>query len=67
MVAGPSLGRVKDFALQKFLGKGTFGAVYQARRDDDGKVYLFTSVSPANTSLQMYRLHAVMITIRTLD
>jgi hypothetical protein len=35
--------------------------------DDGGKVYLFTSVSPANTSLQMYRLHVIMITTGTLD
>ena len=30
--------------------------------DDDGKVYLFTSVSPANVSLQMYT-HVQQVTL----
>ena len=40
---GP-LGKVNGFQLLKFLGKGTFGAVYQARREADGKVYAIKKV-----------------------
>ena len=45
-----SLGRVKDFGLIKFLGKGTFGAVYQARRDGDGKTYAIKKVDTRRMS-----------------
>ena len=38
MPSQPNLGRVNGFVLLKFLGKGTFGAVYEARREEDGKV-----------------------------
>ena len=38
------LGNVRDFELLKFLGKGTFGAVYQARRQEDKKVYAIKKV-----------------------
>jgi len=40
---GP-LGKVNGFQLMKFLGKGTFGAVYQARREADGKIYAIKKV-----------------------
>ena len=35
---GP-LGKVNGFQLIKFLGKGTFGAVYEARREADSRTY----------------------------
>eukprot|EP00964_Phaeocystis_antarctica_P095575 scaffold62011_cov29-Phaeocystis_antarctica.AAC.1 len=38
-LAEGALGRVKDFDLLRFLGKGSFGAVYQARRAADRKTY----------------------------
>ena len=38
------LGRVNGFTLLKFLGKGTFGAVYQARREEDGRTYAIKKV-----------------------
>ena len=40
---GP-LGKINGFQLLKFLGKGTFGAVYQARREADGKIYAIKKV-----------------------
>ena len=39
-----SVGRVRDFELLKFLGKGAFGAVYQARRAADKKTYAIKKV-----------------------
>lgn len=48
MVVAPpqrgQLGRINGFQLLKFLGKGTFGAVYQARREADGKIYAIKKV-----------------------
>ena len=48
MVVNPpqrgQLGKVNGFQLLKFLGKGTFGAVYQARREADGKIYAIKKV-----------------------
>ena len=38
------LGTVRGFQLQKFLGKGTFGAVYMAKREKDGKMYAIKKV-----------------------
>mmetsp|Transcript_41070 Transcript_41070/g.136086 ORF Transcript_41070/g.136086 Transcript_41070/m.136086 type:complete len:577 (+) Transcript_41070:83-1813(+) len=38
------LGRVRGFTLTKLLGKGTFGTVYQATRDTDGKNYAIKKV-----------------------
>jgi len=40
----PNLGKVNGFVLIKFLGKGTFGSVYQVRREEDGKVYAMKKV-----------------------
>jgi len=40
---GP-LGKVNGFQLLKFLGKGTFGAVYEARREADGRTYAIKKV-----------------------
>ena len=36
--------------LVKFLGKGTFGAVYQARREADGKIYAIKKVDTRKMS-----------------
>ena len=44
------LGRVNGFQLLKFLGKGTFGAVYQARREADGKIYAIKKVDTRKMS-----------------
>ena len=44
MDRGSHLGKVNGFQLLKFLGKGTFGAVYQARREQDGKIYAIKKV-----------------------
>ena len=38
------LGAVRDFELLKFLGKGTFGAIYQARRAEDKKIHAIKKV-----------------------
>ena len=46
---GP-LGKVNGFQLLKFLGKGTFGAVYQARREADGKIYAIKKVDTRRMS-----------------
>eukprot|EP00303_Exanthemachrysis_gayraliae_P001511 CAMPEP_0205998344 /NCGR_PEP_ID=MMETSP1464-20131121/189_1 /ASSEMBLY_ACC=CAM_ASM_001124 /TAXON_ID=119497 /ORGANISM="Exanthemachrysis gayraliae, Strain RCC1523" /LENGTH=330 /DNA_ID=CAMNT_0053371487 /DNA_START=79 /DNA_END=1068 /DNA_ORIENTATION=+ len=35
---------LKDFQLKKFLGKGSFGAVYMATRQSDGKHYAIKKV-----------------------
>uniref|UniRef100_A0A7S2DWG9 non-specific serine/threonine protein kinase n=1 Tax=Haptolina brevifila TaxID=156173 RepID=A0A7S2DWG9_9EUKA len=40
---GP-LGKVNGFQLLKFLGKGTFGAVYEARREADSRTYAIKKV-----------------------
>ena len=37
-------GRIHGFSFIKFLGKGTFGAVYQARREEDNKIYAIKKV-----------------------
>ena len=47
---GPRLGNVRDFELLKFLGKGTFGAVYQARRGEDKKIYAIKKVDTRRMS-----------------
>jgi len=44
------LGNVRDFELLKFLGKGTFGAVYQARRAEDKKIYAIKKVDTRRMS-----------------
>jgi len=44
MPPGGNLGKVNGFQLLKFLGKGTFGAVYQAKREEDGKIYAIKKV-----------------------
>ena len=36
--------QINGFQLLKFLGKGTFGAVYQARREADSKIYAIKKV-----------------------
>jgi serine/threonine protein kinase len=41
---GAALGRVNGFVLQKLLGKGSFGTVYQAIRETDGKTYAIKKV-----------------------
>jgi len=41
---GAALGRVNGFTLQKLLGKGTFGTVYQATRENDGRTYAIKKV-----------------------
>lgn len=40
----PSLGRVNGFTLTRLLGKGTFGTVYQATRETDGRTYAIKKV-----------------------
>jgi len=44
------LGNVRDFELLKFLGKGTFGAVYQARRAEDKRIYAIKKVDTRRMS-----------------
>ena len=44
------LGNVRDFELLKFLGKRTFGAVYQARRAEDKKIYAIKKVDTRRMS-----------------
>ena len=46
------LGKVKDFQLLKFLGKGTFGAVYTARREADGNTYAIKKVDTRRMPLK---------------
>ena len=45
-----NLGQINGFQLLKFLGKGTFGAVYQARREADGKIYAIKKVDTRKMS-----------------
>ena len=42
-------GRIHGFSFIKFLGKGTFGAVYQARREEDNKIYAIKKVDTRRT------------------
>jgi NIMA (never in mitosis gene a)-related kinase 1/4/5 len=42
--------QVNGFVLLKFLGKGTFGAVYQARREADDKIYAIKKVDTRRMS-----------------
>ena len=41
---GGALGRVNGFVLQKLLGQGSFGTVYKATRETDGKTYAIKKV-----------------------
>ncbi|KOO30842.1 protein kinase domain containing protein [Chrysochromulina tobinii] len=41
---GAKVSLINGFQLLKFLGKGTFGAVYQARREADSKIYAIKKV-----------------------
>ena len=47
-----NLGQINGFQLLKFLGKGTFGAVYQARREADGKIYAIKKVDTRRMPLK---------------
>ena len=46
----PARAQVNGFVLLKFLGKGTFGAVYQARREADDKIYAIKKVDTRRMS-----------------
>lgn len=36
---------VQQFVIAKFLGKGSYGAVYKVRRKDDGKDYAMKQIN----------------------
>lgn len=42
--------RVKDFTIDKFLGKGSYGAVYKCTRKDDGLPYAMKQINTRNMS-----------------
>ena len=42
--------RVKDFTIDKFLGKGSYGAVYKCTRAGDGLPYAMKQINTRNMS-----------------